>query len=256
MKRVAVILSLLLTQLALAGEPAGAPDDTTCQALRQAPQGFMKRSHYRYDCGADCAARHARVIAYRTRHYGRFGSFGEPSQNARAPKAYTEETRFMGLPVRVNRHLVPLLACAERELREECAACRDDARYPGECAAKTFPYAPTRLSGLRSRNTFRGGEVSNHVYGIGLDVDPTKNTCCKCVKKWRNHPLCKRDLPVHLRMAMPMCWVEIFARYGFHWLGHGRLEDTMHVEFLGDPEQVARVMGWTKGGQEVGTTPP
>ena len=26
--------------------------------------------------------------------------------------------------------------------------------------------------------------------------------------------------------------------YGFYWLGHDALEDTMHFEFLGDPEQI------------------
>ena len=256
MRTFAALLPLLLTGLALAGEPAATPDEATCRALQKPAQEFLKRGHYRFDCGADCAKRHARVIEYRTRRYGRFGAFGEASWNATQPKANTEETHFMGLPVRVNRHLVPLLACAEREIRKECAACREDPKYPGECEAKMFPYIPTRLSGLRTRNTFRGGEVSNHVYGIGLDVDPTRNTCCKCVKKWRNHPLCKRDLPVHLRMAMPMCWIEVFTRYGFHWLGHDRLEDTMHVEFLGDPEHVGRVMGWSRGGPEAAPTPP
>jgi hypothetical protein len=38
-------------------------------------------------------------------------------------------------------------------------------------------------------------------------------------------------------MAMPECWVTAFERYGFYWLGHDELKDTMHFEFLGDPSK-------------------
>lgn len=216
--------------------------DASCQALEQPAQDFLKRVNYRFACGKDCDARHQRVIEYRTRHYGRFKEFGEAAWNPQAPRAETLQTRFVGLDLRVNRHLLPLLACVERDLGRDCATCEADPRYPGECEAKDFPYRPKRLSGLRTRNTFRGGEVSTHVYGIGLDLDPTRNTCCRCVKKWRSHPLCAKDLPLHLRMAMPMCWVHVFERYGFYWLGEDRLQDTMHVEFLGEPERVEEVL--------------
>jgi hypothetical protein len=40
-------------------------------------------------------------------------------------------------------------------------------------------------------------------------------------------------------MAMPACWVSAFEQYGFYWLGHDELKDTMHFEFLGDPNKVA-----------------
>jgi hypothetical protein len=84
------------------------------------------------------------------------------------------------------------------------------------------------------------GEISNHLFGIAIDVDPSKNSCCDCTEKWRRNPFCKRKLPVHERMVMPVCWVQVFTRYGFHWLGDDRTEDTMHFEFLGKPEVVER----------------
>ena len=39
-------------------------------------------------------------------------------------------------------------------------------------------------------------------------------------------------------MAMPKSWVEVFEKYGFYWLGHDVLQDTMHFEFLGEPEKI------------------
>jgi hypothetical protein len=41
-------------------------------------------------------------------------------------------------------------------------------------------------------------------------------------------------------MAMPECWVHSFERYGFYWLGHDVLRDTMHYEFLGDPDRIVK----------------
>ena len=37
--------------------------------------------------------------------------------------------------------------------------------------------------------------------------------------------------------ALPKCWIDAFEHYGFYWLGRDPdLRDTMHFEFLGDPE--------------------
>ena len=41
-------------------------------------------------------------------------------------------------------------------------------------------------------------------------------------------------------MAMPECWVHAFERFGFYWLGHDVLQDTMHFEFLGDPDRIVK----------------
>ena len=89
------------------------------------------------------------------------------------------------------------------------------------------------------RNTYRGGEVTNHAYGIAIDIDPSENTCCGCVKPWSDAPACKRVTQSEYdHMAMPECWVHAFERYGFYWLGHDVLKDTMHFEFLGDPDRI------------------
>ncbi len=130
----------------------------------------------------------------------------------------------MGQLVVMHAKVVPALACVEQALRRDCA---------------DHPYQPERVSGMRDHNTYQDYEVSNHVYGIALDIDSDKNPCCGCVGKWREAKACRKrvDSPYE-RMAMPRCWVEVFERYGFHWLGHDELEDTMHFEFLGDPERV------------------
>ena len=74
---------------------------------------------------------------------------------------------------------------------------------------------------------------------VAVDIEPDKNTCCGCVAPWNEHPLCKqKGKTVWERMVMPRSWVETFEKYGFYWLGHDTLEDTMHFEFLGDPDKI------------------
>ena len=100
-------------------------------------------------------------------------------------------------------------------------------------------YHPHSIGGIRFANTYRGSEISNHVYGIAIDIEPDRNTCCGCVPPWTEHPLCQRRVSsIYERMAMPKSWVAIFERFGFYWLGHDVLQDTMHFEFLGDPEKI------------------
>jgi hypothetical protein len=53
------------------------------------------------------------------------------------------------------------------------------------------------------------------------------------------HPLCKRTTGIVGRTALTRCWVDAFERYGFYWLGRDAiLRDTMHFEFLGDPDRI------------------
>ncbi len=135
----------------------------------------------------------------------------------------------MNLPVRMHRKVVPALRCVEEEIKRACA---------------DHPYTPQALAGIRFRNTYRGGEVTNHIYGIAIDVDPARNTCCGCVPPWNDAPACKRPAKTEYeRMQMPECWVHAFERYGFYWLGHDRLRDTMHFEFLGDPDRIVKTPG-------------
>ncbi len=128
--------------------------------------------------------------------------------------------------MQMHRKVVPALRCVEEEIK---TACTD------------HPYKAQALAGIRFRNTYRGGEVTNHIYGIAIDVDPSLNTCCGCVKPWNNAPACQRPAKTEYdRMAMPECWVHAFERYGFYWLGHDVLRDTMHFEFLGDPDRILK----------------
>jgi hypothetical protein len=143
-------------------------------------------------------------------------------------KAQIHSTRFFGLTVRLHEKVIPVLRCVERALRQECVA---------------YPYQPHALSGLRESNTYFDGDVSNHVYGIAIDIDPLENPCCNCIEPWRSSPRCKGNKTDFERMVMPQCWVKVFERFGFYWLGHDQLKDTMHFEFLGDPSRIAASQG-------------
>lgn len=164
------------------------------------------------------------AIKYRTEKYGYFEGFGNPKANRHPPKYYAKSTRFMGLSVQVHEKIIPALKCVEGALNASGAGNE---------------YKPRAMGGIRFHNTYRGVEISNHVYGIAVDIEPDKNTCCGCVAPWNTHPLCKqKDKSVWERMAMPRSWVETFEKYGFYWLGHDVLQDTMHFEFLGDPDKI------------------
>ena len=185
----------------------------------QAPQDFLIRGNFLKDPKGN-----ERAIQYRTDQYGYFKGFGHPGPGAEAPSAQVVSTTFMRLPVRMHRKVVPALACVEREIARAC---------------KDHPYTPQALAGIRFRNTYRGGEVTNHAYGIAIDVDPARNTCCGCVPPWNDAPACKRPgKNEYDHMDMPECWVHAFERFGFYWLGHDVLRDTMHFEFLGDPDKI------------------
>ena len=239
----AMVVSCVASSPSWAGDKGAAPEVTQafCDSIKHRYNAKHTRSVYRWK-----RKKHAAFIKYRTENYGYFKGFGKPSWSSSTPKKNSERTTFFGIGVRLNKRIIPALKCVERSIKAGCqdGKCTPKAEWPGECELKhkRFPYKPRNLSGIRFRNTFRGGEVSNHVYGIAIDLDPTKNTCCKCVKRWRNHPLCKRKDLKHpwQRMIMPMCWVVHFERYGFYWLGRDSLQDTIHFEFLGDPALVDR----------------
>jgi hypothetical protein len=190
----------------------------------QTPQDFLVRGQFLKDRTGN-----QRAIQYRTEQYGYFKGFGRPLPGAEPPSAQVVSTTFMGLPVKMHRKVVPALACVEKEIARSCS---------------DHPYTPHALAGIRFRNTYRGGEVTNHAYGIAIDIDPDINTCCGCVKPWSDAPACKRvGKNEYDHMAMPECWVHAFELYGFYWLGHDVLRDTMHFEFLGDPDKITNDPG-------------
>lgn len=161
---------------------------------------------------------------YRTEKYGYFEGFGNPKGNSHPPKHYAKATTFMGMSAQVHEKIIAPLKCVEAALKATGAANE---------------YKPRAMGGMRFHNTYKGVEVSNHVYGIAIDIEPDRNTCCGCVAPWNEHPLCKqKGKTVWERMVMPKSWVETFEKYGFYWLGHDVLQDTMHFEFLGDPDKV------------------
>lgn len=194
---------------------------STSACNEQPPQDFLIRGNFLKEKDGN-----QRAIQWRTDHYGWFKGFGRPGPDAKPPSASVIATTFMGLPVRMHKKVVPALKCVEEDIKLTCG---------------DHPYTAHALAGIRFRNTYRGGEVTNHIYGIAIDVDPSINTCCGCVPPWNDAPRCKRPAKTEYdRMEMPECWVHSFERYGFYWLGHDVLRDTMHFEFLGDPDRILK----------------
>jgi hypothetical protein len=196
----------------------------------QTPQPFLIDAHFDSFNATGGTAREwkqvlDKAVRYRTEHYGYVEGFGNEAWNASTPNDQARVVTFFGVPVSVHRRIAPALSCVETAIRARCAA---------------YPYQPYVLSGLRKRNTYVNGELSNHVYGIALDVDPARNPCCGCIGEWRASERCQNDKSKFQRMEMPRCWVTQFERFGFYWLGHAKIEDTMHFEFLADPSQIER----------------
>lgn len=198
----------------------------------QPPQPFLIRGSYAWKIDDPPAERlrkrelHDRAIAYRTKRYGHVEGFGEARWNPRTPSQNARDGSFFGVPVRMNAKVLVALGCVEEALRQTC----------GEGS-----YTPRLLDGLRTRNTFHGSEVSNHLYGIAIDIDFDKNSCCGCVPPLSEWPRCKVPAASPFeRTEIPECWVATFERFGFYWLGYDQLEDTMHFEFLGDPDRISR----------------
>ncbi len=208
------------------------PDGANAGCREQAAQAFLIRGNWFPKDPA--AAKDGRklleqAMKYRTEKYGYFEGFGNPKGNPHPPKFYAKSTSFMGMPVQVHERIVPALKCVEAALKASPAGNE---------------YKPHAMGGIRFKNTYRGVEVSNHVYGIAIDIEPDKNSCCGCVAPWPDHPLCKaKNKTVWERMAMPKSWVDTFERFGFYWLGHDVLQDTMHFEFLGDPDKILEPKG-------------
>jgi len=186
-------------------------------------QRFLIRSSF-VRAGMVTGREHQRALRYRVKNYGHVEGLGYEKYNSESADKFAVQTRFMGLPLRVHGKIVPPLRCVERHIKKTCKK-------------KGSRYVPQAVGGFRQGNTYRGGEVSNHLFGIAIDIDPEKNPCCGCVDPWPNHPLCKADArSIYDKTSLPKCWVSAFERYGFYWLGKDTLEDTMHFEFLGDPD--------------------
>jgi hypothetical protein len=189
----------------------------------QAPQKFLERRSYLLGGQLD-QRRHAIALRYLVEHYGHADDDATMRFGGQPARTQAKTVHFMGLPISVHARIAPALAAVEKRIVRTCGG----------------RYTPRAIGGFRAANTYRGTEVSNHLLGIAIDIDPDRNPCCGCVDPWPTNPICKKPGTAFKRTALPRCWIQSFERFGFDWLGHDTLEDTMHFEFLGDPDHITR----------------
>jgi hypothetical protein len=191
----------------------------------QRAKNFLKRDRFVVK-GQLRGQPHQKALKWRIEQYGKIEGVPFEKLNPSSAFSHAKQTRFMGLPVLVHEKIVPAIACVEKRIKLNCNG-------------KGRRYSANAIGGFRQANTYRQGEVSNHLFGIAVDIDPGKNPCCGCVDPWPNHPSCRKDVKAVIDKAeLTQCWVDAFERYGFYWLGRDALEDTMHFEFLGDPDRI------------------
>lgn len=208
-------------------EPVLAKPDTrpsegkACPAQKILP--FLVRKNFLRAGAADSRA-HARAVGWRVQKYGYLPGLGLEVNGQDRVVDHLRATRFMGLPITLHDKVIPHLACVERRLRQRCRNREER-------------YQPRAIGGVRTINTYHQGEISNHLFGIAIDIDPDRNPCCHCVDPWPAHPSCQKPArSIYERTELPRCWIQAFEQHGFYWLGHDQLEDTMHFEYLADPD--------------------
>jgi hypothetical protein len=224
--KLAALLCPLLASLALL-LPAVQNAEANYRGCRyQKAQPFLIRKNFMIGKQLD-GKKANQAIRYRVERYGRIE--GAPFEQLSEKTAYShaKAMRFMGLPLLVHEKIAPALACVERRLKKDCT--KPDERYRARA-----------VGGFRTENSYRGAEVSNHLFGIAIDIDPDRNPCCGCVAPWPEHKACQGTAAsVFERTELPRCWIDTFERYGFYWLGRDpQLRDTMHFEFLGNPDRI------------------
>lgn len=191
----------------------------------QKPQHFLERRAF-MSSGVLDMKKHAVAMRYLVDRYGNVDDEATTKWNPQPAKANAKTVHFMGLPISLHAKIAPALAAVEKRINKQCTGSNR--------------YTPRAIGGFRTQNTYRGVEISNHLLGIAIDIDPERNPCCGCVDPWPSNPICKNAGPVFTRTALPKCWINAFERFGFDWLGHDKLEDTMHFEFLGDPDRITK----------------
>ncbi|HVJ14829.1 MAG TPA: M15 family metallopeptidase [Polyangiaceae bacterium] len=228
---VALLLPLLALLALLPAPSAAAPEkakdmsgNNGCRL--QDAKAFLKRSAFVRRGQLD-GKKHLTALKYRVERYGHVDGLGLEKLNSETAISNAASARFMGHSLSVHKKIVPALRCVEKRIRKTCKK-------------RAEQYTANAVGGFRTANSFRGGEVSNHLFGIAVDIDPEKNPCCGCVSPWPEHPACQGSAAsIFERTALPRCWIDAFERYGFYWLGRDPdLRDTMHFEFLGDPDRI------------------
>ncbi len=192
----------------------------------QDAQKFLIRKNFMRGKMLD-ATKINKALRYRVERYGRVEGAAYEQLNPKTAQSRARGIRFMGLPLQVHEKIAPALACVEHRIKKDCTKASER-------------YRPNAVGGFRSENSYRGAEVSNHLFGIAIDIDPDRNPCCGCVAPWPEHKACQGNAKsIFERTELPRCWIDTFERYGFYWLGRDpELRDTMHFEFLGDPDRI------------------
>ena len=192
----------------------------------QKPQAFLIRKNFMFGKVLD-GRKANQAIRYRVEEYGKIEGVPYEQLNEKTAYSHAKSVHFMGLPLLVHEKIAPALACVERRLKKQCS--KDDDRYRARA-----------VGGFRTENSYRGAEVSNHLFGIAIDIDPNRNPCCGCVAPWPEHKACQGSVDsIFERTELPRCWIDTFEKYGFYWLGRDpQLRDTMHFEFLGKPGRI------------------
>lgn len=220
------LCSLVAGLLALTVPPLASAEAEYRGCYFQKPQDFLIRKNFMLGKAID-GRKSNRAIKYRVERYGRIEGAPYEELNSQTAHSQAKSIKFMGLPISVHKKIAPALACVEKRLKKTCTKASER-------------YRPRAMGGFRSENSYRGIEVSNHLFGIAVDIDPDRNPCCGCVAPWPEHKACQGDVSsVFERTELPRCWIDTFERYGFYWLGRDpQLRDTMHFEFLGNPDRI------------------
>jgi hypothetical protein len=126
------------------------------------------------------------------------------------PAAEQVRTRFLGLPVRMHRRVLPALA--------RVAARLEHARQvdPG-----LGPFLRRLSGGFAARKIAGTDRTSAHAYGIAIDLDKSLSDY------WR----WSRGRPLRWRNRIPQAIVDAFEAEGFIWGGRWYHYDTMHFEY-------------------------
>jgi hypothetical protein len=222
------LLALAALDLRALAKPNHAAQKGTFEygARVQKPQKFLTRRSYLLKGGSLDVKKQQHAKRWLIEKYGNVGDDETAKINAKEAHASAKGVSFFGMPISVHAKIAPALAAVEKRILKSCP--------------RSQKYTPHAIGGFRTQNTYRGVEISNHLLGIAIDIDPEKNPCCGCVDPWPTNPICKNQGPVYKRTALPKCWIQAFERFGFDWLGHDSLEDTMHFEFLGDPDKITK----------------
>ena len=116
--------------------------------------------------------------------------------------------RFLGMPVRVHRRIVPAL---ERVAGRLAGARKAD--------ASLAPFLRRLSGGFAARKIAGTDRTSAHAYGIAIDLDKSMSDYWRWRKDggWRNR--------------IPQAIVDAFEAEGFIWGGRWYHYDTMHFEY-------------------------